>query len=213
MAGEVKPTRPSDPDSLVLEAWSQGLTVGALVVMAAMTIANMRKGPYWILEIYAVFAYFNDINDLFLKTRPLEPLFRQYNFGLIELIRISPRFGVMLLSMCLSLVFVLLDILSVTGVLYLGLPTGVEPFWKLSFIFKCLCDIVILDDFKTALDRIRAYWMSRIDSTAAGPGGSQDTSRDLESSGIVLPSRKNVSNLIPPTPVPSSSNPQFQHTS
>jgi hypothetical protein len=32
--------------------------------------------PYWVLEVYANFAYFNDINDVFLKTRPLEPLFR-----------------------------------------------------------------------------------------------------------------------------------------
>jgi hypothetical protein len=32
--------------------------------------------PYWILEIYANFAYFNNVNRIFLKTRPLEPLFR-----------------------------------------------------------------------------------------------------------------------------------------
>lgn len=32
--------------------------------------------PYWILEIYANFTYFNRINDLFLKTRPFETLLR-----------------------------------------------------------------------------------------------------------------------------------------
>lgn len=32
--------------------------------------------PYWGLEIYANFTYFNNINQLFLSTRPLEPLFR-----------------------------------------------------------------------------------------------------------------------------------------
>jgi hypothetical protein len=32
--------------------------------------------PYWVLEIYANFTYFNNINKIFLKTRPLEPLFR-----------------------------------------------------------------------------------------------------------------------------------------
>ena len=32
--------------------------------------------PYWVLEIYANFAYFNNINQIFIKTRPLEPLFR-----------------------------------------------------------------------------------------------------------------------------------------
>jgi hypothetical protein len=144
---------------------------------------------------------------------------RQYNFGLVELIRISPRFGVMLFSMCLSLVFVLLDILSVTGVLYIGLPTGVEPFWKLSFIFKCLCDIVILDDFKTALDRIRAYWMSRIGPSTRRGGGSLDAHTDLESGGgIELPTRPKFSSTVfpsnpTPTPSPSYSYSQSQNIS
>ncbi|EED14769.1 conserved hypothetical protein [Talaromyces stipitatus ATCC 10500] len=249
-----KVTRPTEPDALVLEAWGQGLLVGALLVMFAITIANMRRRvllhklilaelflamfhgtwifthepaygwylsvtaiglnvswslhnviawmknrpflscrvsafyittvilvqPYWVLEIYANFTYFNNINKIFIKTRPLEPLFRdpwwlfttcslfyvikkQYDFSLFELIKVSPRFGVMLLSMCLSLAFTVFDILSVTNVFSSALPTGVEPFWKLSFIFKCLCDTVILDDFKTALDRMHNYWLRRMD--------------------------------------------------
>lgn len=32
---------------------------------------------------------------------------------------------------------------------------------KLSFICKCLCDVIILDDFKIALDRIRNKWLQR----------------------------------------------------
>lgn len=32
--------------------------------------------PYWVLEIYANFTYFHNINSIFLKTRPLEALFR-----------------------------------------------------------------------------------------------------------------------------------------
>jgi hypothetical protein len=32
--------------------------------------------PYWVLEIYANFMYFNFSNDLFLKTRIFEALFR-----------------------------------------------------------------------------------------------------------------------------------------
>ena len=34
-------------------------------------------------------------------------------------------------------------------------------FGLLSFIFKCLCDTVILDDFKTALDHMRNYWLRK----------------------------------------------------
>lgn len=55
---------------------------------------------------------------------------REYNFGLIELIRVSPRFGVMLFSMCLSIAFIVVDTLSVLSVFQSVLPTGVEPFWK-----------------------------------------------------------------------------------
>jgi hypothetical protein len=103
--------------------------------------------PYWVLEIYANFTYFNNVNTIFLHTRPFEALCRdpwwifttislfwniknRYDFGFVEIIRISPRFGVMLGAMCLSIAFLILDILSVTGVISSGLPVGVNPFWK-----------------------------------------------------------------------------------
>lgn len=35
--------RPTNPDALVLEAWGQGFMVGSLVVMAAITVVNMRR--------------------------------------------------------------------------------------------------------------------------------------------------------------------------
>lgn len=36
--------KPHTPNGLVLEGWAQGFLVGSLVIMAAITIANMRKG-------------------------------------------------------------------------------------------------------------------------------------------------------------------------
>ncbi|KAH8723535.1 hypothetical protein GQ44DRAFT_656392 [Phaeosphaeriaceae sp. PMI808] len=137
--------------------------------------------PYWILEIYANFAYFHGINDLFLRTRPWEALCRdpwwifttvflfwiiktQYEMTLKEIVRISPRFGIMLLAMVTSIIFIILDILTVTNVLRIAGPTGINPFWKLAFVFKCLTDAVVLDDFKIALDRLRAFKISRLGS-------------------------------------------------
>jgi hypothetical protein len=38
----------------------------------------------------------------------------------------------MLLAMCLSIIFILLDILSVVGVFKDALPLGINPFWKVS---------------------------------------------------------------------------------
>lgn len=32
--------------------------------------------PYWVAEIYTNFTYFNNTNNLFHTTRPLEPIFR-----------------------------------------------------------------------------------------------------------------------------------------
>ncbi|KAL1304487.1 hypothetical protein AAFC00_003477 [Neodothiora populina] len=254
--------KPSDPAGLTLEAWAQGFMVGSLVMMACITVANMRRKvvlhklilielifgmfqgffifpnppyygwylsvgaiflnvswsmhnviawmknkpflsrrvsmiyigtvilvqPYWIIEIVANFLYFNNINDLFRYTRPYEALFRdpwwvytccslffnikrRYEFGIIELCRVSPRFAVLLTAMSLSIGFIIVDILSVTHVISgSGAPDGINPFWKLSFVFKCLTDTVILDDFKTALDRLSRYKLRRI-STPFGEGG------------------------------------------
>lgn len=57
---------------------------------------------------------------------------REYGFGAIELVLQSPRFGVMLLSMCLSIAFIVVDILSVISVFREALPVGLNPFWKVS---------------------------------------------------------------------------------
>jgi hypothetical protein len=36
--------KPEGSNGLILEAWSQGFMVGALIIMAAITISNMRRG-------------------------------------------------------------------------------------------------------------------------------------------------------------------------
>jgi hypothetical protein len=35
--------KPIDPDALILEAWGQGFMVGSLLIMAAITVANMKS--------------------------------------------------------------------------------------------------------------------------------------------------------------------------
>ena len=147
--------------------------------------------PYWIVEIYANFTYFHNVNKVFLKTRPWEALCRdpwwivslgvlmyniktKYDLTLTQIVRISPRFAVMLGAMVLSICFIILDVLSVTSALKSALPVGINPFWKLSFVFKCLTDSVVLDDFKTALDRLRAFKMSRLGSFAMDNGDNRN---------------------------------------
>lgn len=126
--------------------------------------------------------YFSSKSRLFLHTRPYEAIFRdpwwvftvlslfyniktRYEFGYIELMRVSPRFAILLGIMLLSVAFILIDILAVTHVVKgPGLPDGINPFWKLAFVFKCFTDTIILDDFKTALDRLKQYKLQRIGS-------------------------------------------------
>ncbi|KAG8527836.1 uncharacterized protein KY384_006752 [Bacidia gigantensis] len=239
-------------DGYVLESWSQGFLVGALVMMIGITIANMTKvllhklilvelmlaifhgtfcfmnfagygwylsstatllysslylhdiiawikikpflspkysmafiisflltTPYWILETYSNFAFFNNEHPLFLKTRPLEILFRlrsdpwwvftainllynikkRYNFGFVQLFKLSPRFAVVLASMFISIVFCVVDVLYAT--IGFGAIVGINPYWKFSLVFKCFCDIIILDDFRSALEKIRHAAMRR----------------------------------------------------
>ena len=141
--------------------------------------------PYWVLEIAANFLYFSDTSNLFTYTRPYEAHFRdpwwiftvlshlynirtRYEFGYYELMRVSPRFAVLIGAMLMSIGFIIVDILAVTRVISgAGLPDGINPFWKLAFVFKCLTDTIILDDFKTALDRLKQYKLERLGSIAS----------------------------------------------
>jgi len=61
--------------------------------------------------------------------------------------------------MCLSVICIIIDLLSVTPVLPIGV---MNPFWKFAFVFKCFTDSIILDDFKTALDKLSHHSMSRL---------------------------------------------------
>jgi len=74
-------------------------------------------------------------------------------------------------AMILSIAFIILDVCSVTDAFKSILPIGINPFWKLSFVFKCLTDSVVLDDFKTALDRLRAFRISRMGSFSVDNSG------------------------------------------
>jgi len=108
---------------------------------------------------------------------------RRYEFGYIQLIRASPRFGILLGAMVLSLLFIVLDILSVTHVTPTrGLPDGLNPFWELTYVFKCCTDAVVLDDFQTALDRLHEHQLGRLGSvfTDSGQTDPKNTTNTFE---------------------------------
>lgn len=122
----------------------------------------------------------------------------------------------MLGAMLLSIAFIVLDVLSVTAALNSVLPVGINPFWKLSFVFKCLTDSVVLDDFKTALDRLRAFKISRLGSFTIDTSDSRmkehhetvQTSNNWDeppNSGHAVPIGK-----LPPMPSPATDSTKFE---
>jgi hypothetical protein len=83
--------------------------------------------PPIILQIFDNFRFFNNISDFYTAVRPYEPLMRDpwwvftcltlfhiirkcYGTGVLELIGRSPRFGILLISIVLSMTFTALDI-------------------------------------------------------------------------------------------------------
>jgi hypothetical protein len=141
------------------------------LVTLALTI------PPIILQIFDNFRYFNNINPLYRKVRPYEPLFRDpwwiftniillhvirktYGTSVFHLIGQSPRLGILLAAVCLAIIFTIMDILAsiLTG---LSTVDGINPYWKLSLVFKCLTDTIMLDDFKTELKRLGFARMER----------------------------------------------------
>lgn len=75
---------------------------------------GLSSDPWWIFTTFNLFWV--------IKTH--------YNFGVVELVRESSRFGLMMASMGLSIAFLILDILSVTGALQVTSTMGINPFWK-----------------------------------------------------------------------------------
>ena len=96
----------------------------------------------------------------------------RYSFPIFQLLYRCPRFTIMLLSMALSIIFIALDIVSSVVPSFNGKDViGINPYWKVQLVFKCFADTVILDDFRTALERLRKYVFNdepTIDNTTIG---------------------------------------------
>ncbi|KAI9894704.1 MAG: hypothetical protein M1814_002060 [Vezdaea aestivalis] len=143
-----------------LGKWGSRLYIGTVILVF----------PYWIAEMYLNFQYFNSLgNEHFTRLRPWEALARDpwwifttcnliyvikrdYNLSLVELVRASPRFGLLMISMVISIIFILAD--TVVSAAHLGSNSGINPYWKLAAVFKCAADALFLDDFKKVLETL-----------------------------------------------------------
>lgn len=146
-----------------------GPRTSKIVSITYVTTLALAAPPN-IFQIFNNFRYFNNISMLYAKVRPYEPLFRDpwwvfscivffhairssFNLHPIHLMKRSPRFAILLIAMILALGFTVVDILS-TLVPALSETDGINPYWKLALVFKCLTDNIMLDDFKSVLTRL-----------------------------------------------------------
>ena len=132
--------------------------------------------PVVILQIYNNFRFFNNINELYTHVRPYESFYRDppwvfssltllyviskfYNTSLRRIVRKSPRFGIMLLAIFCSVAFSIMDVLA-SSLHSLTKTNGVNPYWKFALVFKCLADNILLDDFRSVLQRLASEQLS-----------------------------------------------------
>jgi hypothetical protein len=137
---------------------------GSLIYVGSLVLVQ----PYWIAALWTNFELFNgNGNYYFRRLRPVETFARdpwwifvtgylfwvlktRFDRGVFELIRMSPRFGIMITCMLLSIAFLIADVSSVfADLVHTG---GGNPYWRFALIFKCASDTIFLDDFKRVFD-------------------------------------------------------------
>lgn len=121
----------------------------------------------------------------------------RYELGFAEIVRVSPRFAILLLCMTLSIICIVIDLLSVTPVIPIGV---INPFWKFAFVFKCFTDSIILDDFKSALDALSHHRRTQIlpfsipaNATLGGAIGLSQTELKWPGRCLESPDKKSIS--------------------
>ncbi|KAF2853167.1 hypothetical protein T440DRAFT_320050 [Plenodomus tracheiphilus IPT5] len=152
--------------------------------------------PFWVAEAWSNFEYFNTLGSkVNVRMRPWEALVRDpwwifttwklidaikktYGFKFWTLMQINRRFGVMLLCMFLSIVFLLTDV--VVSAAKVSASSGINPYWRFALVFKCASDTIFLDDFKSVLDDI----MTRKFSSGADTVHHRSTAGSRSGSGL-----------------------------
>lgn len=97
---------------------------------------------------------------IFTNVMLLHVIRKTYGASVFHLIGQSPRLGILLAAICLAIIFTIMDILA-SILPSLSIVDGINPYWKLSLVFKCLTDTIMLDDFKTELKKLGYARMER----------------------------------------------------
>lgn len=100
---------------------------------------------------------------VFTTWKLIDAIKKTYGFKFWTLVLINRRFGVMLLCMFLSVVFLVTDV--AVSAAKITANSGINPYWRFALVFKCASDTIFLDDFKSVLDDIVARKFSSAHDT------------------------------------------------
>jgi hypothetical protein len=135
-------------------------------------VSLLAVQPFWAAEAWSNFAYFNSLGSsanvdmrpwealardpwwIFTTCKLVHAIKRTYGLRIGALATVNSRFGVMLLCMALSLVFLVVD--AAVSAARASSSSGINPYWRFALVFKCASDTIFLDDFKSVLDSIVA---------------------------------------------------------
>lgn len=88
------------------------------------------RAPIYVPLVYTSLIINRDGWWIFTTCRLIYVIKHTYNISLWELIKESPRFGVLVASMLLSIAFVFIDVAVTVRQLSTAGDAGVNPFWK-----------------------------------------------------------------------------------
>ncbi|MCJ1270008.1 hypothetical protein MMC22_009901 [Lobaria immixta] len=173
-----------DQSDLILEAWGEGFSLGALIILILLVFCNYRVHVLLhkliLLELvlalwHSTFIFFRDpVYGWYLSTTAIL-LFVSYQLhNVVAWIKIKPflppwggKFYIYTLIAVqpfwiaeIYFNFAYFNRLSNPKIAdvrpweALARNIGINPYWRLALVFKCASDTIFLDDFKSVLDAI-----------------------------------------------------------
>ncbi|OJJ30797.1 hypothetical protein ASPWEDRAFT_118939 [Aspergillus wentii DTO 134E9] len=128
------------------------------------------SAPVLIFQMFNNFRFFSNTSRLYEHVRPYETLLRDpwwlfscltliymiqrcYSLNIVKVVAQYPRFSILFAAMCMALAFTIMDILA-SILPSLSITYGINPYWKLALVFRCLTDNIMLDNFQSVLQQL-----------------------------------------------------------
>src|SRR5437899_3307746 len=95
------------------------------VTISLLICRLLLRDPWWIFTTWKL----------------IDAIRKTYGFKLLELIHISPRFGVLIACMIVSIIFMLTDI--IVTALHVTHDSGINPYWRVSIVHNLVSSYLV----------------------------------------------------------------------